>query len=562
MPRVGINAFKSLPKLPLPSVKSYLTFSTFLFVSGFYYYYMVLKSSNISSPFSNSTDDESESVIADIQSSQSTPVTFSTLKEVVSKHPLLFYVLLNTLCAFLVFTGKALLEIFIGPTSAQEDEMLRNTYRMFIQCRFAYTVFLSHNNIFENFFTWLPSLIGFLIVTTFLDLIDFRLSSAQQNILTKTIRIKYLIAAGGCIVTSVIAFCYLFWLSNNLYFEFEILMLTDCLVAAIQAIYVFHKIVVSISRPSSDSFSHHMSIFYSLASDALDFFTSYHVYIYSRSWPTISCFVMLLQFRMLLVSLAETIRKHVRHQRIVKHINDSYPEASKEDLLRQDSCTICWETMEKARRLPCGHIFHELCLRRWLQQDSSCAVCRTALSLHLSQVLRDDNHVEEEFGAATIVGMELFRLLRWFQRANIGAELTPTQINAMVEQVITVFPQYSRQAVTHAVRLTGSVDLAVNFLLENGNNLPVQANNEVVEVNDTEAETEESETEEIPIPNAIEAALNAFNPPQIKENVNQNTWFGQQRKRIIEECRRKYLESKRASDLRASFSNAGGKKEL
>jgi hypothetical protein len=48
---------------------------------------------------------------------------------------------------------------------------------------------------------------------------------------------------------------------------------------------------------------------------------------------------------------------------------------------KQETCTVCWEPMKQARKLPCGHIFHELCLRRWLEQDSSCAVCRRELNL-------------------------------------------------------------------------------------------------------------------------------------------------------------------------------------
>lgn len=34
--------------------------------------------------------------------------------------------------------------------------------------------------------------------------------------------------------------------------------------------------------------------------------------------------------------------------------------------------------------------FFRLCLRRWLEQDSSCAICRKTLSLNLNHVLRED----------------------------------------------------------------------------------------------------------------------------------------------------------------------------
>jgi autocrine motility factor receptor len=58
--------------------------------------------------------------------------------------------------------------------------------------------------------------------------------------------------------------------------------------------------------------------------------------------------------------------------------------------------------MKSARKLPCGHVFHEFCLRRWLEQDSSCAVCRQSLDLvdanqgRLQPDARQDNPLNDE----------------------------------------------------------------------------------------------------------------------------------------------------------------------
>ncbi|OII72634.1 zinc C3HC4 type domain-containing protein [Cryptosporidium andersoni] len=42
-------------------------------------------------------------------------------------------------------------------------------------------------------------------------------------------------------------------------------------------------------------------------------------------------------------------------------------------------CVICRETLEssESQRLICGHVFHYQCLRRWLENDITCPICRT-----------------------------------------------------------------------------------------------------------------------------------------------------------------------------------------
>lgn len=35
-----------------------------------------------------------------------------------------------------------------------------------------------------------------------------------------------------------------------------------------------------------------------------------------------------------------------------------------------DDCPICWDKMETGRKLSCGHLFHNFCLRSWLEQGA------------------------------------------------------------------------------------------------------------------------------------------------------------------------------------------------
>jgi hypothetical protein len=47
-----------------------------------------------------------------------------------------------------------------------------------------------------------------------------------------------------------------------------------------------------------------------------------------------------------------------------------------------DECTICFDKLsvgDSALRIPCGHLFHDDCVRKWLQSSNQCPVCRYEL---------------------------------------------------------------------------------------------------------------------------------------------------------------------------------------
>lgn len=73
-------------------------------------------------------------------------------------------------------------------------------------------------------------------------------------------------------------------------------------------------------------------------------------------------------------------KKHKNYLLVVNLMEKNFSMATKDDIDKNsDYCAICWDEMESARKLPCGHLFHNSCLRSWLEQDTSCPKCRTSI---------------------------------------------------------------------------------------------------------------------------------------------------------------------------------------
>ncbi|KAL8813592.1 MAG: hypothetical protein Q9200_000134 [Gallowayella weberi] len=101
-------------------------------------------------------------------------------------------------------------------------------------------------------------------------------------------------------------------------------------------------------------------------------------------------------------SFYKRIRDFVQYKHATRDMNSRYPDATAEEILREDVCIICRENMtvwqspttsgvrdaprverqpiderQRAKKLPCGHLLHFACLRSWLERQQICPTCRT-----------------------------------------------------------------------------------------------------------------------------------------------------------------------------------------
>ena len=95
-------------------------------------------------------------------------------------------------------------------------------------------------------------------------------------------------------------------------------------------------------------------------------------------------------------SFIKRVNDFIQYRNATRDMNARYPDATAEELGRENTCIICREEMrpwvqpgadaarpgrrvderQRAKKLPCGHILHFSCLRSWLERQQVCPTCR------------------------------------------------------------------------------------------------------------------------------------------------------------------------------------------
>ncbi|KAI1803380.1 hypothetical protein F4811DRAFT_346872 [Daldinia bambusicola] len=92
-------------------------------------------------------------------------------------------------------------------------------------------------------------------------------------------------------------------------------------------------------------------------------------------------------------SFVGQLRLLIKYRKAVKNMT-KYPDATEEELARENTCIICREDMRpwdpsaigaverfRPKRLPCGHILHFGCLKSWMERQQVCPTCRRSVAI-------------------------------------------------------------------------------------------------------------------------------------------------------------------------------------
>lgn len=98
-------------------------------------------------------------------------------------------------------------------------------------------------------------------------------------------------------------------------------------------------------------------------------------------------------------SFIKRVHDFIQYRNATRDMNTRYPDATTEELDRENTCIVCREEMrpwsvpgadaaqtgrrpderQRPKKLPCGHILHASCLRSWLERQQVCPTCRRSV---------------------------------------------------------------------------------------------------------------------------------------------------------------------------------------
>merc|ERR1719354_608706 len=171
-----------------------------------------------------------------------------------------------------------------------------------------------------------------------------------------------------------------------------VFMLTECVMIFIKTTHVIIRYCIHLKDIQQEelweqkaTILYHVDLVMEVSNLVVKLIHHVHMLLSNSVWLSMASLVICMQLRYIFVEIQKRFKKHKNYRRVVANMEAQFPEATQQQILEnEDHCAICWETMESARRLPCGHLFHSPCLRSWLEQDTSCPTCRKQLDIQKS----------------------------------------------------------------------------------------------------------------------------------------------------------------------------------
>ncbi len=200
-------------------------------------------------------------------------------------------------------------------------------------------------------------------------------------------KVLFLLATIMCMCKGLIVICcYMGALQDWNVFLFTI---SEAILLEIRTVYVlirygihFYDLRYEGVWEKRGTIMYYSDLIMELSALCVDFVHHFHMLLWGNVFLSMASLVICMELRFLYSEIQRRIKRHRNFRQVVSNMEANFPLATDEELRENnDDCAICWEEMKHARKLPCNHLFHNNCLRSWLEHETSCPTCRHTLNI-------------------------------------------------------------------------------------------------------------------------------------------------------------------------------------
>ncbi|XP_066493805.1 E3 ubiquitin-protein ligase AMFR [Tiliqua scincoides] len=411
------------------------------------------------------------------------------------------WVLVNAACCVLMLVAKLLQRAVFGPLRVSERQHLKDKFWNFIFYKFIFIFGVLNVQTVEEVVMWCLWFSGLVFLHLMVQLCKDRfeyLSFSPTTPMNSHIRVLTLLVAMLLSCCGLAVVCGIIGYTHGMHtLSF---MAAESLLVTVRTVHVILRYVIHLwdlnhegTWESKGTYVYYTDFIMELTLLSLDLMHHIHMLLFGNIWLSMASLVIFMQLRYLFHEVQRRLRRHKNYLRVVGNMEARFAVATPEELAaNNDDCAICWDSMQAARKLPCGHLFHNSCLRSWLEQDTSCPTCRMSLNItdnhHAREGHQRENLDENLAPVAVAEGrphlnqhnhffhFDGSRIASWLPSFSVEvmhttnilgiAQASNSQLNAMAHQIQEMFPQVPYHLILQDLQLTRSVEITTDNILE------------------------------------------------------------------------------------------------
>ncbi|KAF1393047.1 hypothetical protein PFLUV_G00034350 [Perca fluviatilis] len=493
---------------------------------------------------------------------------------------LFVWVLVNTFCCSLMLTAKMIQYVVFGPLRVSEKQHLKDKFWNFIFYKFIFIFGVLNVQTVEEVVMWCLWFSALVFLHLMVQLCKDRfeyLSFSPSTPMNSHVRVLCLLVSLLLDCCGLAVGCGLLGASHGMHtLSF---MAAECLLVTVRTGHVIMRYSIhlwDLNHPgtweSKGTYVYYTDFIMELAMLFLDLMHHIHMLLFGNIWLSMASLVIFMQLRYLFHEVQRRVRRHKNYLRVINNMEARFAVATAEELAaNDDDCAICWDTMLTARKLPCGHLFHNSCLRSWLEQDTSCPTCRTSLNINgdggQARGPQQGGGLEDNIGPVGAAPdarphinqhnhffhFDGSRIASWLPSFSVEvmhttnilgiAQANNSQLMAMAHQIQEMFPQVPSYLVMQDLQLTRSVEVTTDNILEGRIQVPFPT--QAIEHAPTQVSTGPDEQEGSS--GAAEQGLSETDSMEIrggrfsKSAEERQKMLKQRKEEILQQARRRYL---------------------